>query len=82
MLLAGGAKDTNCEPSRDFCSSDNSGLRGVLVLDGLMQTAGATLLAVGFLYPRQRLVPNPLKLSFVPARIGQHGYGLGAVGTF
>jgi hypothetical protein len=82
MLLAGGAKDTNCEPSRDFCSSDNSGLRGVLVLDGLMQSTGAILLTIGLLYPREHLVPKPLGVSFVPARLGEHGYGLGAVGTF
>jgi hypothetical protein len=82
MLLAGGAKDTDCAPNGDACSTGKAGLRSILVLDGLVQSTGAVLLTLGLLYPRQVLVPNPLNVSLIPARVGEHGYGLGAVGTF
>jgi len=81
-LLAGGGKDDDCATSSDFCSGDNSGLRAVLVLDGLVQTTGAVLLVAGIAIPRQRLVRQDVTVGIVPALVGNDGYGLGAVGTF
>ncbi|MES1184872.1 MAG: hypothetical protein ABUL60_13745 [Myxococcales bacterium] len=82
MLLAGGANDVDCGLRDDFCARDRSGLRGVLLLDGMVQSAGAVMLTIGLLYPRGYLVPNVVGVSIVPTQVGPHGYGLGAVGTF
>lgn len=81
MLAAGGASD-DCSPtSSDYCES-NSGLRSVLFLDGLTQTAGAVMLITGLAYPKKQLVRNNVAISFAPTPIGREGYGLGAIGTF
>jgi len=82
MLLAGGASDADCELRDDSCTPDRSGLRGVLLLDGVVQSAGAVMVTIGLLYPRRYLVPNVAGVSIVPTPVGRHGYGLGAVGTF
>jgi hypothetical protein len=87
MLLAGGASDRPCTSSStvDFCSSSNSdrsGERALLVFDGLMQTAGATMFVLGMAFPRKRLVREDVSVSLVPAQLGRDGYGIGAVGTF
>jgi hypothetical protein len=33
-------------------------------------------------FPRKRLVREDVTVSLVPAQLGRHGYGIGAVGTF
>ncbi len=54
-----------------------------LVLDGLAQTAGATLLLIGVSAPKTELVRNDvMSLSVLPGRVGTSGYGLRAVGQF
>jgi hypothetical protein len=83
MLAAGGAKDNaNCNTSTNFCNNSNSGLRAVLVLDGLAQTAGAVLLVAGMTMPKKRLVRQDVTVSLAPAALGRDGYGLGVAGTF
>jgi hypothetical protein len=81
MLAAGGARDEDCHGD-GFCSGSRSGLRATLVLDGLMQTAGAIMFVSGFAFPRHRLVRNDVTVSFAPTTFGPQSYGLGAVGTF
>lgn len=82
MLLAGGASDRSCGSDAVFCEESRAGLRSVLVLDGLMQTAGAAMFAAGFLFPRQRLVRDDVTISLAPTTVAPGAYGLGAVGTF
>jgi hypothetical protein len=81
-LLAGGGKNDECSSGDDFCNGDNSALRSVLVLDGLMQTAGAIMFVSGFAFPRTRLVRQDVTLSLLPTTLGRDGYGIGAIGTF
>lgn len=81
-LLAGAGKDRNCGSTSDFCNGDRSSLRAALVLDGLVQSAGAAMLIIGIAVPRKRLVRDDVTLGFVPTTLGRDGYGLGAVGTF
>lgn len=81
MLLAGGASDRDCEGS-DVCSGSRAGVRAVLVFDGLVQSAGATMFVVGLLVPRKRLVPTFEDVSVMPAQLTADGYGVAAVGTF
>jgi len=81
-LLAGAGKDRDCGSTSDFCNGDRSATRATLVLDGLVQSAGAAMLIIGIAVPRKRLVRDDVTLSFVPATLGRDGYGLGAVGTF
>lgn len=52
-----------------------------LVMDGIIQAAGGTVLLVAYLAPRQKLVRNEPAVGFAPVRVGS-GYGLGAYGTF
>jgi hypothetical protein len=85
MLAAGGASDDHCandEYDTGFCKSSHASQRALLFLDGVTQTAGAIMLAVGIAYPTQRLVRNNIAISFAPTPVGRDGYGLGAVGTF
>ncbi len=79
-LLAGAGKDRDC--GTEFCNADKSGLRAALVLDGLVQSAGAAIFIIGIAVPRKRLVRDDVTLSFLPTTLGNDGYGLGAVGTF
>jgi hypothetical protein len=83
MLATGGADDPPCSNDGDveFCSS-NAGLRGVLVLDGLVQTAGAVMFVLGVANPVKRLVREDVSLHVVPMKVGRDGSGLGVVGTF
>jgi hypothetical protein len=81
-LMAGGGKDDDCGGTDDFCNADNAGLRSVLVLDGIVQTAGAIMFVSGFAFPRTRLVRKDVTLSFLPTTVGRDGYGIGAIGTF
>jgi hypothetical protein len=62
-----------------------SGDNETLVLDGLAQAAGVTMLVLGLAFPRHILVRNDLtSISFVPTpmRVGHEGGGLGLVGRF
>ncbi|HTQ02206.1 MAG TPA: hypothetical protein VMI54_00065 [Polyangiaceae bacterium] len=59
-----------------------AGERGVLVLDGLMQGAGAAMFFAGMFVPRVRLVRSDVVVSVVPLELGHGAHGLGAVGTF
>jgi hypothetical protein len=85
MLATGGASDEECSsPSglEGYCSGDRSGLRAILVLNGLVQTAGATMFVLGLKYPRKRLVREDVTVGFAPTPLGRDGYGVGALGTF
>ncbi len=79
-LLAGAGKNRDC--GSEFCNADRSGLRAMLVLDGLVQSAGAAMFILGIAVPRKRLVREDVTLGLVPTTLGRDGYGLGAVGTF
>ena len=74
------------------CSSD-SGVRFFLMMDGLMQTAGATLFILGLAMPQTLLVrddapyvgkKNGSQFAWTvsPYAIGRQGYGLGVAGIF
>ena len=83
MLATGGADDPNCTTDQDFeiCQS-NAPLRAVLVLDGLVQTAGGVMFVLGVTNPTKRLVREDVSFRVVPMKIGKTGNGLGVVGTF
>lgn len=54
-----------------------------LVLDGLAQAAGVTMLIAGIMYPKHLLVRNDLAtVGVLPMKIGMEGEGLGLVGRF
>jgi hypothetical protein len=84
MLAAGGARDRECASADeyDYCNGDKSGLRAMMVLDGLVQTAGAVMLVAGVALPRKRLVRTDVTIGLAPSPVGEHGYGASAVGTF
>jgi hypothetical protein len=82
MLATGGASDEPCASGGDSCSGGRSGLRSVLVLDGLIQTAGAAMFVAGLAIPRKRLVRTDVSVGFFSTPLGRDGYGLAAVGTF
>jgi hypothetical protein len=84
MLMAGGAKNRTCDTtSTDYCyNTDRSSERSVLVLDGLLQSAGATMFILGYAVPKTRLIRNDVTVSVLPTTMGADGYGVGAVGTF
>jgi hypothetical protein len=52
-----------------------------LIMDGVIQAAGATLLLVGYLAPKSELVRDEQAVRLSPTRVGS-GYGLGLSGTF
>jgi hypothetical protein len=55
----------------------------VLVLDGVAQAVGVTLVMSALMYPRHLLVRNDLAtVTVAPMRIGMDGNGLGLVGRF
>jgi hypothetical protein len=59
-------------------------VRGMLVLDGVLQATGSVLLIVGASTTEERLVvdkPKP-RVVALPTRVGGSGYGMGVVGTF
>lgn len=83
MLAAGGAQDKTCPTDDDACEGENNQMeRAVLVLDGLAQATGATLVALGFAFPRQRLERTGPSVSLLPTGFGRHGLGAAFVGTF
>jgi hypothetical protein len=54
----------------------------ILVVDGLVQLAGLTVMVVGLAFPRQELViTETAKVRVVPTRLGSAGHGLALVGT-
>jgi hypothetical protein len=71
---------------------DDSGARFFLMLDGLMQTAGATMLILGLALPNHLLVRDDAPYSgstgshfawaIGPKAMGRTGYGLGVDGVF
>jgi hypothetical protein len=82
MLAAGGARDRDCETSDSGHCGDEPATRALLVLDGLVQTAGAAMLISGIAFPRKRLVRSDVTIGLAPSPVGEHGYGATAVGTF
>ncbi|HET9955833.1 MAG TPA: hypothetical protein VFQ61_15085 [Polyangiaceae bacterium] len=82
MLAAGGGKD-KCNTDYDYRVCENrAGLRAVLVLDGLVQTAGVAMFVAGVAVPKLRLVRNDVTVSMLPTQLGRDGYGLTAIGSF
>jgi hypothetical protein len=82
MLLAGGGRD-HCQTSGTYSYCDsNSGLRAVLTLDGIGQTAGLVMFISGLAFPTKRLIRQDVTVSLLPTRVGRDGYGLGVVGAF
>jgi hypothetical protein len=53
----------------------------LLILDGMMQTAGAIMLGFGLGSNKKRWVRNDVSLTVAPTLIGS-GYGLGMLGRF
>jgi hypothetical protein len=84
MLAAGGAKNRECgaEDFSNVCNADKSGMRAVLVLDGITQTAGAIMFIVGMASTKKRLVRSDVLVGVSPVRVGKDGYGLGVQGSF
>ena len=74
----------DCDPEFTF-SCDPNLSRTVLILYGLGQLTGATLLTIGLVATKDMLVRDGSEFGFTrvgPIRIGQNGYGLGATGRF
>jgi hypothetical protein len=85
LLATDTARDKSCGTTAngiDVCTESKAGLRAVLVLDGIVQTAGAAMFISGFAFPRARLIRNDVTVSFVPTTFGNGGYGVGAIGRF
>jgi hypothetical protein len=83
MLATDTARDQSCNSSSvDVCTVSKAGLRGVLVFDGLVQTAGGVMFFAGMFYPRLRLVRSDVIVSVVPSTFGSGTYGLSALGRF
>ncbi len=59
-----------------FCGADDA-VRGLLIFDGIGQSLGVALIAVGLSTERHRLVRD--SWTFRPMRVGT-GYGLGISG--
>jgi hypothetical protein len=52
-----------------------------LIVDGVLQAAGATMLLLAYLNPKQELVRDQRAVRVLPTRVGS-GYGLGLGATF
>jgi len=81
------AARNNCERNSNSFDSCNEGserlLRLWLVIDGLVQTAGAVMFVAGVSSTKTELVRvGSLELKLVPGTIGKNGYGAYALGTF
>lgn len=57
-------------------------VRGMLVLDGVLQAAGAVLLIVGASSSETRIVRKEAQLVASPSPVGRDGYGLAMAGRF
>ena len=69
----------------DSCSGDalDNVTRTFLVLDALMQTAGAVMFIAGIASPRTVIARDFVgRLRLAPTSIGQTGYGARVIGTF
>jgi hypothetical protein len=84
MLATDAVRDKSCTPSDtlEICTASKSGVRGMLVFDGIVQTAGATMFAAGMFFPKLRLVRRDITVSVVPTTLGRGSYGFGAIGRF
>lgn len=57
--------------------------RAILIVDGLVQLLGVTLITVGLALPKQELVvADRVKARVVPVPLGRSGQGLAVTGTF
>lgn len=80
------ARTEHCDPNVDptmavDCTWDRT-VRGLLVFDGIVQTATGALVIIGATTERERLVRDtPVSFSVRPQRVGT-GYGLGVSGQF
>ena len=63
--------------AQSYCYDEvNSGVRTVLILDGLVQGAGAIMLIYGLAAPKKVIVRDFMgRLHFTPAQMGRLGYG-------
>jgi len=79
--------------STSFDCADDSGVRFFLMMDGLMQVAGATMFVLGLALPTTLLVrddapyvgkkpASQFAWTVQPYAVGRSGYGLGVLGTF
>jgi len=93
------ARSDECNPNSGtsgssgtvVCASD-SGARFFIMLDGVMQTAGATMFILGLALQTQLLVRDDAPYTgkkggnfawtVSPYAVGRSGYGLGVVGIF
>jgi hypothetical protein len=60
-------------------------VRGMLVLDGVLQAAGTVVMIVGASSSEKRLVPSGERTARVvamPQPVGRSGYGVGVLGSF
>lgn len=83
-----GRRDTSCEEVADENNNrDDTGcLADVfvgmgLVMDGIMQAVGGTLLLSGYLATKKHVVRDDVSVNVRPMRVGT-GNGLGLTGTF
>jgi hypothetical protein len=79
-----GRRRADCHAGSEAVSCFGDVMLGfALVLDGMVQTAGATLLLIGVSTRKTELVRNDLAtVSLLPGPIGKSGYGLHAIGSF
>jgi len=83
-LTLASRRNSNCSNSgSDDCITFDPGVRTVLVLDGLMQTAGAVLFIAGVASPYKVMARDFVgNVRFTPAPIGRQGYGGFLTGEF
>jgi len=86
--IALGTLKTNCggrygdEPGGCTRVHTQEAWAAILIVDGLVQLLGATLITVGFAIPRQEFViTDTVKARVVPTQLGSTGHGLALVGT-
>lgn len=72
-----GRRDYPCGEDREVkCVGETFAIMGIIA-DGVMQTAGGTLLLIGALVPKTELVRNDLAVRVTPMSVaGGHGIGL------
>jgi hypothetical protein len=91
-------RSDSCNPNgtngtnASFDCTDDSGVRFFLMMDGLMQVAGATMFVLGLALPTTLLVRddapyvgkkgNQFAWTVQPYTVGRSGYGLGVLGSF
>jgi hypothetical protein len=81
------ACDNNDDDAND--PDDNEGLSCVgeaflimgLIMDGVMQAGGGTLLLIGYANPKKHVIRDGVSVNVHPMRVGT-GQGLGLTGTF